>query len=324
MILTRCGCAPSRSHALPRAHTHACTGVHAATTRRYVVPADEGRAGLACFAPTSSSLVAGGANAMLYLWDLSSEVMGRVAEMPPSVNSVVAVEALHKTDEVAVLGDDGTLLILSFTLAGCEVVLEIGGPSASVIKSFDFGPHDKYLASVTAAGTMDFHDLAAARRNALELGGARQLSRPSSLALHVRSPFGDTWQTATAGGPNANADGSSPLSAKDPNRPPAPPAPGGGKRAPSARTGALAGAAVGAAVPPPAGPGASQARGPSGRTRTRVAAPANEPPFRLARRLGDSDVHLNTQRITALLKAHGQFPTKYRQVSHTIVARSCT
>ena len=87
MILTRCGCAPSHAHTLPRAHTHACTGVHAATTRRYVVPADEGRAGLACFAPTSSSLVAGGANAMLYLWDLSSEVMGRVAEMPPSVNS---------------------------------------------------------------------------------------------------------------------------------------------------------------------------------------------------------------------------------------------
>lgn len=37
------------------------------------------------------------------------------------LTSVVAVEALHKTDEVAVLGDDGTLLILSFTLAGCEV-----------------------------------------------------------------------------------------------------------------------------------------------------------------------------------------------------------
>ena len=59
----------------------------AAAPSRYTVPADEGRAGLACFAPTSESLVAGGANAMLYLWDLGSAIMGRVAEMPPSANS---------------------------------------------------------------------------------------------------------------------------------------------------------------------------------------------------------------------------------------------
>ena len=41
----------------------------------------------------------------------------------PPTTLVVAIEALHKTDEVAVLGDDGTLLILSFTLAGCQVPL---------------------------------------------------------------------------------------------------------------------------------------------------------------------------------------------------------
>ena len=80
-----------RTNTLTHPPTHARTDVHVhgdhRPRRRYVVPADEGRAGLACFAPTSESLVAGGANAMLYLWDLGSEVMGRVAEMPPSANS---------------------------------------------------------------------------------------------------------------------------------------------------------------------------------------------------------------------------------------------
>ena len=31
-------------------------------------------------------------------------------------------------------------------------------------------------------------------------------------------------------------------------------------------------------------------------------------------RLGEADLQLNMQRITALLKAHGQFPSKYRQL----------
>lgn len=82
--------------------------------------ADDDRtgAGLTCFAAAPSLVVAGGRNAMVYFWDSASEVLLRVVEMPSSASAVVQLEFLHKSAQVAVLGDDGRLLLWSSTT--CE------------------------------------------------------------------------------------------------------------------------------------------------------------------------------------------------------------
>ena len=82
---------------------------------RFQLRVSEGSAGLTCFAATENLVVAGGSNAMLYFWDTTSEVLLRVVEMPSSCNVVVQVEILSKNAQIAVLGDDGRLLILSST-----------------------------------------------------------------------------------------------------------------------------------------------------------------------------------------------------------------
>ena len=63
---------------------------------------------------------------MLYLWDVESEKCTRVAEMPSSTRAVVQVESMFKSDDVLVLGDDGCVFMLSFTMAGCQVLWTIG------------------------------------------------------------------------------------------------------------------------------------------------------------------------------------------------------
>ena len=82
---------------------------------RYQLRVSEGPAGLTCFAAAQSLVVAGGRNAMLYFWDTASEVLLRVVELPSSANAAVQVEFLRKSAQVALLGDDGRLLLLTST-----------------------------------------------------------------------------------------------------------------------------------------------------------------------------------------------------------------
>ena len=103
-----------------------------ALTRQYNVPATEGDAGLVTFDVDGGGkyLVAAGNNAMLYLYDLASDVLLLIAEMPPSAASVVQVEfskAQQGEGTLFVLGDDGRILALDFTPTGCTVLYEVRG-----------------------------------------------------------------------------------------------------------------------------------------------------------------------------------------------------
>ena len=64
-----------------------------AMTRQYTLPPTEGDAGLTTFdvSPDGKYIVAAGNNAMLYLWDMQSDVLAMIAEMPPSASAVVQV-----------------------------------------------------------------------------------------------------------------------------------------------------------------------------------------------------------------------------------------
>ena len=77
---------------------------------------------------------------------------------------------------------------VSFTLAGCQVIMTIGDANTRY-QSIDLAPRDKYLSCVTETGRVNLHDLFALRRSSLKRQRARNLSKVSSLALHVRSPF---------------------------------------------------------------------------------------------------------------------------------------
>ena len=101
---------------------------------RLTLPPHEGRANLRCFAATrdGSLVVAGGSNAMLYLWDAASEVVVRVAELPPSASVALQLEFIADSHELLILSDDGRLLSVLFTpTGGCAIQLELAPPACA-------------------------------------------------------------------------------------------------------------------------------------------------------------------------------------------------
>ena len=138
------------------------------------VPAEE-RAGLSCFAASSELVVAGGRNAMVYLFDPTTEVLLRVVEMPQLVQAVVQVEVLRASPgRCALLGDDGSLLVVDCDESGCAVELELNHRSAVA-----FAVSERSAVSVGGPSARLF-DLAAGKR------ASRRGGRPVDSSLFVR------------------------------------------------------------------------------------------------------------------------------------------
>ena len=132
-----------------------------AMTRQYILPAVEGDVALTSFDVSADGkfLAAAGNNAMLYLWDLSSDVLLSIAEMPPSASAVVQLEyskaqfSSSGPIPLFVLGDDGRILALDFTPAGCTVLYEIFAPQEA-LTHFSVDRPSKYLAASTSTGAL--------------------------------------------------------------------------------------------------------------------------------------------------------------------------
>lgn len=169
-----------------------------AMTRQYTLPAVEGDAALSSFdvSPDGKFLVAAGNNAMLYLWDLSSDVLMYIAEMPPSASAVVQLEYAKSYSSgvplLYVLGDDGRILALAFNPSGCKVVFEIFSPSEALVH-FSLDRPSKYLAASTSTGSLRLYDLAVSKSTAVAVEDARRrMGMPADqivMSLHTRSPF---------------------------------------------------------------------------------------------------------------------------------------
>ncbi|GMH46755.1 hypothetical protein TrVE_jg6589 [Triparma verrucosa] len=167
-----------------------------AMTRQYSLPATEGEGNLTCFDVSFDGryLVAAGNNAMLYLYDLESDVLLVIAEMPPSAAAVVQLEFEKSPNggKLFVLGDDGRILALDFTPAGCTVLFEIVSRDGA-FTHFSIDRPCKYLVASTSTGTLRLYDLSITASTAKAVEEARRrMGMPSDqivMSLHTRTPF---------------------------------------------------------------------------------------------------------------------------------------
>jgi len=168
-----------------------------AMTRQYILPATEGDVHLTDFDVSIDGkwLVASGRNSMLYLWDMASDVLVLIAEMPPSVASVVQLEFsknFRDPEPLYVLGDDGRVLSLTFNPGGCVVNFEIVTPNQT-FTHFSADPEGKYAAGCTSTGEIRMYDLGVSKKTAQAVRDARKRMGMSvdqiEMSLHTRTPF---------------------------------------------------------------------------------------------------------------------------------------
>ena len=172
------------------------------------------RAGLACFAAGDVPfVVAGGRNGMLYFWDGRDGGLTQVVEMPPSVRRVVQLEVVESTNQVAVLGDDGRVLLLSTSADGsCAVDMDMrtfASPTKGLVGAFAVG--SRYFVGLSpASGTLV--DLQAAAAAAAEAAASvpmdpslyTRLSKPGAASAHAlkkcaSAPHGSSRRAVAAG-----------------------------------------------------------------------------------------------------------------------------
>ena len=282
-------------------------------------------------------MVAGGANAMLYKWDVRADEVVSIAELHPSATNVVQLEFVGEGEGalLACLGDDGRIVFLDFTQNDkCKVLIELF-PAADAIVSFSVDPHGKYLAACTSGGTLRLYDLVVASDGATAMRAKRHaLGVPEHKLvpmLFTRSPqypapptVGDEMHGGGDGGdggggaPEANAfvEGVEVQFGGDDG----PAVAGAGVTAVSARPAAtgkpsaifdhLFGTPPAPTPPPPDGAAAPALYEPPPPP-AREAASTYAPLYRLTRS-DPKEAPLSATKLRSLLKAYGEFPSKHR------------
>ena len=300
-----------------------------AMTRHYSLPAAEGQADLTTFDVSGCGrfLVAGGRNAMLYLWDLASDVLLLIAEMPPSASAVVQLDfsqAAGSSSPLFVLGDDGRVLALDFNPSGCAVLYELSVPNG-VFNHFAVDRVGKYLAGTTATGELRLYDLAVAAETADAVADARRrMGMPKNqihMSLHTRTPFLAKGEAGKTGMLHAPTEGGGVWSAhSDP------------AHYSQEVKGAVKSDLIENIFGAPGNSFKSKAGGARAKENTKPTASvlykstldynkldpqhaknANrwEPLYRLAR-LDPAQTRLNTKKLRTLLDSYGEYPAKYR------------
>lgn len=85
---------------------------------------------VACFAASSDGayFIAGTRNGTLLVWDLTTQALVRVVDMPMPAQVVSQCVFLHDNTTAAVLCDDGHVVILTAAAPSCKALLDISAP----------------------------------------------------------------------------------------------------------------------------------------------------------------------------------------------------
>lgn len=161
---------------------------------RLSLPEGESGAALQCFSVTADGrfVLAGSRSGSMFLWEVRSQTLVRIIDMPLPTSQVSQVEFLPNGRVAAALGDDGRVVFASVAAGTCRTLLEVESPRRALL-CFATDPAGRYLASVVSDGRLLLHDVEAARRQRAAVRAAqRRMGIPREeldKLLDTRSAF---------------------------------------------------------------------------------------------------------------------------------------
>ena len=183
---------------------------------RLTIPENEHAGGLKCFSVSADQLtvVAAGHSPLIFVWEVESQQLIRVIEVPSSVRNILHLRFMPNSDPamakttsvISVLGDDGRISYLNVRASNPQINMQVSAePRGIVAYAIDAAGH--YIVSGTSDGCLLIHDLDIARDFALQVKRARktkgiptvdkmdELSTRSAFAIRQAEPtFDETDQ----------------------------------------------------------------------------------------------------------------------------------
>lgn len=174
------------------------------------LPEHEEPPGLRRFSVSTDGLtaVAVGRNSFLYMWDISSQTLLRIVQLPSRIALIQQLAFLpgaspirSSSSTVSLLGDDGQLNFINIHSKEPKVGLQINS-SPKVISHYALDMYGKYLISGTSDGCLLLHDLDVARefskQNRIKTQQiVRVTDENEDQPLSTRSAFGFGTQSSS-------------------------------------------------------------------------------------------------------------------------------
>lgn len=183
---------------------------------RLEVPEHEEPPGLRRFTISAdgSMAVATGRNSFLYLWNISSETLIRIIELPSRISLIQQISFLPgsstfhcSSTTLSILGDDGRLNFLNINSKTPQVGLQINA-FPKLISMYHMDMYGKYLLSGTSDGCLLLHDLDISREFARQIEKKNnqlgEMNDKKEQPLSARSAFAVCYQKSNSSQQNSD------------------------------------------------------------------------------------------------------------------------